>query len=446
MRTVKLLCGAAALVWVAAAANPLVVRDVTVFDSEARQMRPRQVIVMRGDRIETLGESGRVPIPKGATILDGRGKYAIPGLIDAHAHVVTILHDACMTGDEILPYFLANGVVAIREAGDMVAAQKLVCRYADAHPEISPRIFMASPLIGNAPPIHQEAGWTLTKPEQVPAFVSHMVSWGVTSLKIYANCLPEVARRVIEEGHRRGLMVMGHLSSYPAEQAVGDEIDSIEHIESVSDFLRAKPNDRHSLDLIGEPAARLIRLIAERGTFVDPTLMVYWGTLFFADSAEVIGHPDNAHMPERLLAFWAKDRIARLRNYSSGPLEQRRRTFEKYKQLTGMLHRAGVRLLVGTDAPEPQVPPGWSLHHELELLIESGVPPGDALRSATLHNALALKQERNLGSIRAGKLADIVLLDANPLEDIRNTRKIYRVIKGTQVLDPAVILRSAPRQ
>jgi imidazolonepropionase-like amidohydrolase len=101
-------------------------------------------------------------------------------------------------------------------------------------------------------------------------------------------------------------------------------------------------------------------------------------------------------------------------------------------------------LLVGTDAPEPQVPPGWSLHHELQLLVESGVPPGDALRSATLLNARVLKQEQNLGSIRAGKLSDIVLLDANPLDCIRNTRKIYRVIKGGQVLDPADILRGAP--
>jgi imidazolonepropionase-like amidohydrolase len=111
-----------------------------------------------------------------------------------------------------------------------------------------------------------------------------------------------------------------------------------------------------------------------------------------------------------------------------------------------MLYRAGARLLVGTDAPEPQVPPGYSLHHEMQLLVESGVPPAEVLRAATWNNAAVVRRQHEIGSVRAGMLADFVILDADPLADIRNTRKIFRVVKGGQVLEPSVILRSAPRE
>ena len=113
--------------------------------------------------------------------------------------------------------------------------------------------------------------------------------------------------------------------------------------------------------------------------------------------------------------------------------------------MTGKLYRAGVPLLVGTDAPEPQVTPGFSLHQELEMLVESGLPPAAALRAATLHNATALRQENRLGSIAPGKLADIVLLSANPLEDIRHTRRIDAVIRGGKLCRPAEIMLRAPK-
>ena len=126
-------------------------------------------------------------------------------------------------------------------------------------------------------------------------------------------------------------------------------------------------------------------------------------------------------------------------------MEDRQREFAKYQELTGKLYRAGVPLLVGTDAPEPQVTPGFSLHQELEMLVESGLPPAAALRAATLHNAMALGQEKQLGTIAQGKWADIVLLAANPLDDIRNTRKIELVIRGGLVTRPAEVLKLAPR-
>jgi imidazolonepropionase-like amidohydrolase len=129
-----------------------------------------------------------------------------------------------------------------------------------------------------------------------------------------------------------------------------------------------------------------------------------------------------------------------------GPLEDRRREFAKFQELTGKLYRAGVPLLVGTDSPEPQAPPGFSLHQELEMLVESGLPPAAALRAATLTNATVLGEKQRLGSISAGKQADIVLLSANPLDDIRNTRRIELVVHSGHVCLPPDLLKRVPKQ
>ena len=127
-------------------------------------------------------------------------------------------------------------------------------------------------------------------------------------------------------------------------------------------------------------------------------------------------------------------------------MEDRRREFAKYQELTGKLYRAGVPLLVGTDSPEPQVPPGFSLHQELKMLVESGLPPAAVLQAATLTNATVLGEKERLGSITADKMADIVLLSANPLDDIRNTRRIELVIHSGQLCRPDLLLKRVPKQ
>ena len=153
-------------------------------------------------------------------------------------------------------------------------------------------------------------------------------------------------------------------------------------------------------------------------------------------------NPDLAHVPARLRRRWESHR-AQL-GLKPETFNLRRKEFEKYQELTGILYREGVTILAGTDTAEPYVIPGFSLHEELERLVESGLPASAALQSATIHTASALKQEANLGSIAAGKLADLVVLSADPLADIRNTRKIDIVIRGGIVCDPQTLLKMAP--
>src|ERR1019366_8394073 len=164
-------------------------------------------------RILSISTDQSVPrIPFGARVIDARGKYIIPGLIDAHVHLVHVLDFAHITGQEILPLFLANGVTSVRDTGDQVVAEKLLAGYAEAQPDVAPRIFICSPFVDGEPPFHEDNGvsWSTNNPKEVPAFVEDMAAWGVTTVKLYVGTERPVGRKVIEEAHRRGLIVAGH--------------------------------------------------------------------------------------------------------------------------------------------------------------------------------------------------------------------------------------------
>ncbi len=428
-----------------------IIRGVSVFDPESESMLPDRTIVIRGEKIETvLGAGRKFDAPANATQIDGRNKYALPGMIDAHVHVVHVIDFARVTGDEVLPLYLAAGVTSVRSTGDEVVAATLVARFAEAHPQSSPRVFTCSPLLDADPPIHRDIGRAVTDPKQVPELLDDLQRWNVTTLKIYAQTGREIGRTIIEEGHKRGFLVTGHLGPYTAQEAVADGIDCLEHIWSVFNYiipddLPREPGYRGRVDFSHPKCEALIAELVKRKTFVDPTLAVFRNMILLPDVPEVRDHPDNALVPQRLRDFWPKY-LAKTGCPQGGALEDRRREFAKFEELTAKLYRAGVPLLVGTDAPEPQVTPGFSLHQELEMFVEAGIPPAAALRAATLHNAMALRQEQRLGSIAPGKLADVVLLTANPLDDIRHTRKIELVVRGGLIAKPAELLKLVPKE
>lgn len=426
----------------------LVLQGGSLFDPLTGKMQPVQAIVIEGTRIKAVGTPDKpVTIPQGARSIDAAGKFLLPGLIDAHVHLVHRLNFAHVTGDEVLPAFVAAGVTSVRDTGDEIVAQTVVARYAESHPERCPRVFTASYLIDADPPIHRDIGFPITDPAKVPALIDDMVAWKVTTLKIYARSGRAVGRKVIEEGHRHGLAVTGHLSAYPAQEAVEDGIDCLEHITSVFDFIiplevKKQPGHRATLELDNPLTKTLSTMLVQRKVVVDPTLTVFRNMLLLSDLEEIHGHADNARMPERLRTYW--DSYRRGQGLPPATRETRRKVFQKYQELTGMLHRAGVTLLAGTDAPEPYCPPGLSLHQELELLVESGLPPAAALQAATINNARALKKGDQLGSVEPGKLADLVILTADPTSDIRHTRKIERVILGGRVCEPKTLLDAVP--
>lgn len=428
-------------------ANDLVLRDATLFDSRRGIMVPDQSLIIRGERIAWVGEHSSLPkLPRRAQVLDLHGKFIIPGLIDAHVHLIHKLNDAHITADEMLPMFLAAGVTSVRDIGDPVVPQKMLARFSEAHPESCPRVFMCSPLIDGAQPYHRDIGWALTDPEVVPAFVEDMSKWGVTTLKMYVGTERKVGQRVIEEAHKRGLMVTGHLGLYSAQDAVADGIDCLEHIWSVFDYIipaevRQIPHYRSSMDLNTPIARDLITNLVQRHVLVDPTLTVFKNLILLNDLPSVNQNPENALAPARLREQWNSYRLYFAKNTELTPREFRIREFQKYQELTLLLYRAGVPLLAGTDTPEWFVLPGFSLLQELELFVEAGLPPSAALQSATINNAHALKQESQLGSIEPGKLADLVILSADPTANIRNVRRIEKVIRSGKICEPAQLLK-----
>ncbi len=423
---------------------PLVITHCTLFDSLSGRMLPDRTVLVRGERIAAVaGPGDRLRVPSNARRIDGRGKYLIPGLIDAHVHLVHVLDFAHVTGDEVLPLYIAAGVTSIRSTGDELVAATLVARFADSHPSKSPRVFTCSPLLDGDPPIHKDVGRAVNSPSDVPPLFDDLVSWKVRTVKIYAGTRREVGKAIINEAHRRGLFVTAHLGAYSAQDAVEDGVDGLEHIWSVFNYIiptdvSGQPGHRGRLDLGNPLSEALVAKLAARKTYVNPTLVVFRNMILLPDVPEVRDSSDYKHVPQRLRDFWPVY-LKQTGCPQGGPLDDRRREFAKYQELTGKLYRAGVPLLVGTDSPEPNVAPGLSMHTEMELLVESGLPPAAVLQAATLTNATILREDKRLGSVTVGKLADMVLLSANPLKDIRNTRKIELVVLGGRMRAPTAL-------
>ena len=178
-----------------------------LFDPESGKMLPEQTIVIRGTQIvRVVGADEIGDVPADATRIDGRGRFALPGLIDAHVHVVHVLDYAHVTGDEVLPLYLAAGVTSIRSTGDEVVAATLVARLAAAHPERSPRVFTCSPLLDADPPIHRDIGQAVTDPAKVAAVFDDLAQWNIRRSRSMPARRP-VGKAIIEECHRRGLFV-----------------------------------------------------------------------------------------------------------------------------------------------------------------------------------------------------------------------------------------------
>jgi len=452
------------------APSAVVLEGGSAFDAATGRMQPFAAIVIEDGRIGAIVPPGAAySVPPGAQVIDTRGRFVIPGLIDGHVHLVHILRTLQITADELFPLFLAHGITTLRDVGDEVVAEKLLQKDAAARPGTAPRIVMGSLLVDGNPPYHAFISWPITDPAKVTAFVDDMAGWGVQTFKIYVGTSRPVGQAVIREAHLRGKWVTAHLAwDYRAQDAVADGIDSLEHIGALFEFMLPPETPRWpppaervgrsaeelaalerrileikaDVDLTSPRVTGLIADLVAHKVAVDPTLVVYRNWMLLRDLPEVQQHPDLRMVPARLREGWL--RSAQAQPLDPATQELRRRQFAKLQELTGLLYRAGVELMAGTDTPVQFCPPGGAMHQELELLVASGLSPADALIAATKHNARALGEADQVGTIEAGKRADLVILEADPLADIRNTRKIHRVIHAGYVADPAALRQAVP--
>jgi imidazolonepropionase-like amidohydrolase len=453
MRHLTTCLTSAALAWALTArageapGTVLAITGVTVIDATGEPAQPGMTVVVTGNRITALGKSSLVRVPQLARVVDGNGKFLIPGLWDMHVH----------TADpSFLSLYLANGVTGVR---DMHALDPDVLfgmrKQVQEGKKLGPRIVAAGPLVDGPMPF-VPGSLVAADARQGREAVRKLKQMGADFVKVYNKLPREAYLAIVDEAKKQGLPLAGHLpESVSAAEASDLGQKSIEHLTGIElacsdreDELRreavaglVKADNSAAWELLGRIGARaadssspkkaraLFARFVRNGTWQVPTLTVL-RSLVSLDDPKFLADPRVKYMPPSIRSYWS---LMKLSPETVTGLKVR------YKRATGLvraMHQAGVPFLAGTDTPGvPFVFPGFSLHDELALLVaDAGFTPLEALQTATRDPARFLGREKDLGTIEPGKLADLVLLDANPLTDIHNTTKIAAVVANGRLL------------
>jgi imidazolonepropionase-like amidohydrolase len=416
----------------------LVITHVTVIDTTGGAAKPDMTVTVRGDHIASIEEASR-ELPKDAQVVDGRGKFLIPGLWDMHVH--TNFGDWLPGGEEIiLPLFVANGITGVRDMGGDLHQLLAWRKQIDAGAILGPRMVISGPMIDGAPP-HFPASVPVSTAAEGRKAVDDLKLGGADFVKVQSYIPRDAYFAVAEESKKQGMTFVGHVpDAIRASEASKAGQKSIEHYTGIfegcstieDELLKGPKGPRRVLETYSEPKCKaLIALLAKNATWQVPTLVWERGQ-WLIDDLDLSKSPGA----EYAAATWRNKTYKKftesiLKELDTDPVAYRRQFVAKELEMTLAMDRAGVPLMAGTDtAAGVYVIPGFSLHQELELFVKAGLTPMEALQTTTLNPAKFLGRTRDLGTVETGKLADLVLLDANPLDDIRNTQKISAVVLG----------------
>lgn len=422
-------------------------RGATVIDGTGAAPRPGTSLLIRGDRIVAVGPDAEFGEQPDAEVIDARGLTMIPGLIDCHVHIGH-------APEAMAPLYPRFGVTTVRDTGGNLE-QLVVLRARLATGTLAgPRLFFCGPLFDTPPVVWDGITVAVDSAEDVVAAMPAVAAAGSVAAKIYIGVRPPLVAAIVRIAREHGLPATGDLGATSATEAITAGIAGLEHASSAYlDLVSPEGQAAMSLfheqgpavwrrewnrglaaaDGAGSEAQRLAELIAARDIAFDPTLIVL-DCLGHLTEPRVIDAPETALVPGELRGEWRARSDGRRTHWSDDDFAVSHRAFETMRAFTSTAHRAGARLLVGSDAPNPFVVPGASLHRELELLVEAGLAPLEVLRLATQGNATALGVQNDLGTLTPGKKADLVLLEADPMADIRNTRRILLVIQNGVVV------------
>jgi imidazolonepropionase-like amidohydrolase len=425
----------------AAAASPhrTLLRDVTLIDGTGAAPRAHCDLLIDGERIAAIGPTGTVAT-RDAELVPLAGRFVVPGFIDMHAHV--FLHPWDEQGRirprwdrqgalELLADMLAWGVTTIRDPGAETEAAVALRDAIAAGKVAGPTVFTAGRMI-NAASFDAEPFAPVTTADDVRREIRWQAALGVDAIKVYSAMPPALVRAAIAEAHAHKLLVIGHLQATTWSEAAALGIDSVEHAAPWSDAyvpspprepgLMARVGWLEAVDLDGAEIRAMVDALAAHDVTVDPTLIAMW-TKFFGD---VAAHgPDLPRAPAIHRAGWAAGSFTA--TWKEADYRRAQAVWPKLLALTERLWKRGVRITVGTDTPTPWIVPGTSVHDEMALLHDAGLPPLEVLRAATANAARALGKSDTLGTLAKGKRADLVVLSRDPIADIKNTRAIERV-------------------
>lgn len=421
----------------------VVITDVTIVDVEGgRTVGPRTVVVKDG-RIASIDAKGSVPVGDSIQRVDGRGRFLMPGLMDMHVHLFN-LSSHRPPNDWSFRMYIANGVTGVRDMRSDAASMQLVKRWraaVDSGQLVAPHIVAAGISVYGK------------SPDGAKADVDAAVDAGADFIKVFSEVPATHWRAILTEANARSLPVVGHvpasislLDAANAGQRTGEHLTQVYEACSSAEakilaerqglqgdalMSRASAQEAEILGTFDQGVCgRMARALAATGQVQVPTLVL-------ADEDELARHAQpNDDYRWRLLRPDEQRRWQRfLAQYTKEDASLAARRWPIAHNIVSMLHRAGVPIMAGTDAPMPGVYPGYSLHEELQLLVASGLAPIEALRTATLEPARFLHIQDRSGSVAVGKQADLVLLDADPTKDIGNTQRIRAVVLAGRLLE-----------
>jgi imidazolonepropionase-like amidohydrolase len=431
----------------------LVLQHVSIIDGTGRALQPDQTVVIVGSRIAAIGPVARVKFDKTANVIDAHGKFLIPGLWDMHVHLAGVSADPAWSKDVLLPLLLANGITGVRDMGGDLNALLSWKRDIESGELLGPHIIASGPwLAGRGRKTPEQ--YPVANAEEARAAVRDLKQGGADFIKVISMPSREAFFAVAEEARKQNISFVGHLPfEIGAAEASNAGMRSIEHFlysgfalsfSSKEEELRKRlseaerKGDSAAWEAIAqeadrtysaEKAASLFQSLKKNGTRVTPTIA----------SLDITSHPEAWKLDDPGLDFVPPSLAKEWRSsFNDEQMKERaawlgRQAVNDWK-LAGELHRGGIPLLVGSDSLDAFVFPGDSLHRELAELVQAGFTPIEAIQAATRGAAQFLGREKDFGTVEAGKTADLVLLDANPLENIANTRKILVVIRNGKYL------------
>lgn len=405
--------------------------DVVPMDSE--RILDEQTVLVRGDRIAAMGPTGTLTVPAGATVINGRGKYLMPGLADMHVHILA---------PNEMPLYLAHGVTTVRNMAGFPMHLEMREQIATGA-LLGPTMYTAGPAIDGVPPYWPGSG-SIDDPARAEPMVVEQKQGNYDFLKLYMNLDAPSYAAVIAAARKHGMKTAGHV---PTALGIGEvlehPIDSLEHLwayflpPSTAASLQTGPEilsveAQSWLDVSEAQMQELARALAQAGIWSCATLTVRRrGPTVENLEAAWVGMEER-YVPPLIKKFWLEENG--FLKLSAQDHRILRMSYGKMQAMVRALRAAGARILLGTDTPNPFVLPGLSAHEELENLVAAGLTPYEALRAGTRDAAEFMDAAGEFGAIAEGMRADLLLLDGDPLADVANSRKITGVMLRGQWL------------
>ena len=440
-----------------------ILEGATLIDGTGASPITSAVVEIHDDRIKRIGKVGEFRYPSGASIRDLQGKWILPGFVEMHAHLPAAAYQ-----QQVLCTYLAHGVTTLMNpAASRQTGIKPKWELSSGY-LIGPRMFTAGRALNGSSFLNGQSWVVCMDTEaEIQAEVEQQATMGVDFIKVFAHLDPKLMSAAIKEAHLHELKVIGHLGRTSWKEAIDLGIDIIVHSALIGPTWELVPESERGLfreisifppttgfdafdaslykiwcdlvDLYDSPFQSLMIALVENNVVVDPNLVVF-ETFIWGDDEKTQERLEPDVAPNHLARKWCGTSHPFTTTWDEEDFKQVKATWPLFLEMISLFHKNGVFLTAGSDLGTPWITPGVAFHRELHLLSESGISNLDVLSIATRNGAQALGIHSETGTIEEGKLADLVILSSDPIEDISNTRKIESVYMNGKMYDPVLLM------